>query len=114
MIGRATALSMTLAAAVVGQRDPFLPPEPPRSVALTPLERIEIGRVRLVALVYQPVERALLEDDAGVGYVAVTGTAIGARGGRVSGIERGRLRIREPASPEEIVLTLHEPAGSRP
>ena len=112
MIGRAAALAMALA--VVGPRDPFVPPERPRTVAVTPLERIEIDRVRLVALVYQPVERALLEDDAGVGYVAVSGTAIGPRGGRVVGIERGQLRVREPAATEDIVLRLREPGGSQP
>jgi Tfp pilus assembly protein PilP len=113
MIGRAAALSLVLAA-VAGQRDPFVPPEGPRTMGVTPLERMEIDRVRLVALVYQPVARALLEDDAGIGYVAVTGTPIGPRGGRVVGIERGTLRIREPAAAEDIVLTLREPAGRQP
>ena len=109
----AVLLSMALAS-VVGTRDPFVPPERPRAAAVTPLERIELDRVRLVALVYQPVARALLEDDAGVGYVATTGTPIGPRGGRVVGIEPGRLRIREPAATEDVILVLREPAGSRP
>lgn len=109
MIVRVPAVMMTLALAVA-RRDPFVPPEPPAVVATTPLQRLEIDHLRLVALVYQPVARALLEDDAGIGYVAATGTAIGPRGGRVVGIERGKLRIREPAAPEEIILTLRKAA----
>jgi hypothetical protein len=114
MIPRAAALVMTCVLAAAGPRDPFAPPPAPRVDAATPLQRIEVDRVRLVALVYRPVMRALLEDDAGVGYVASPGTAIGPRGGTVVAIERGRLRIREPAAPDDIVLTLRMTTAGGP
>jgi hypothetical protein len=100
------------AAAAASTRDPFAPPALPRVEAATPLQRLEIDRVRLVALVYQPVARALLEDEAGIGYVAAPGTAIGPRGGTVVAIARGALRIREPTAESDIVLELRGTSGS--
>ena len=108
MIRRAAAL-VTCALAAASVRDPFAAPPAPRVEAATPLQRLEIDQLRLVALVYQPVARALLEDAAGIGYLAGPGTAIGPRGGTVVAIERGRLRIREPAAGDEIVIALPAP-----
>lgn len=83
-----------------GRRDPFRPPranvvtrtgEPP-----TPLQRYEIGQLKLVAIIYDTVQpRAVVEDDQGLGYIVRVGTAIGANGGRVRNIERGRVLIEE-------------------
>jgi len=83
-----------------GRRDPFRPPranvvtrsgEPP-----TPLQRYEIGQLKLVAIIYDTTEpRAVVEDDQGLGYIVRVGTAIGANGGRVRDIERGRVLIEE-------------------
>jgi len=83
-----------------GRRDPFRPPratvvtrsgEPP-----TPLQRYEIGQLKLVAIIYDTTEpRAVVEDDQGLGYIVHVGTAIGANGGRVRNIERGRVLIEE-------------------
>jgi type IV pilus assembly protein PilP len=83
-----------------GRRDPFRPPrasavtrtgEPP-----TPLQRYEIGQLKLVAIIYDTLEpRAVVEDDQGLGYIVRVGTAIGANGGRVRDIERGRVLIEE-------------------
>jgi Tfp pilus assembly protein PilP len=83
-----------------GRRDPFRPPranvvtrtgEPP-----TPLQRYEIGQLKLVAIIYDTTEpRAVVEDDQGLGYIVRVGTAIGANGGRVRNIERGRVLIEE-------------------
>jgi len=83
-----------------GRRDPFRPPrasavtrtgEPP-----TPLQRYEIGQLKLVAIIYDTTQpRAVVEDDAGLGYIVRVGTAIGANGGRVRDIERGRVLIEE-------------------
>ena len=112
MIRRAAAwLTCALAAASV--RDPFAPAPAPHAEAATPLQRLEIDQVRLVALVYRPVARALLEDEARIGYLAGPGTAIGPRGGTVVAIERGRLRIREPAARDEIVLAMPGPPEGR-
>jgi Tfp pilus assembly protein PilP len=103
--------SALVAIVVAAPRDPFVPPSSPRPAA-TPLERLPLDQLRLVALVYRPVARALLEDAEGIGYVAAPGTRIGPAGATVVGIEPGRLRIREPASREETVLKLHPPAGA--
>lgn len=83
-----------------GRRDPFRPPrasavtrtgEPP-----TPLQRYEIGQLKLVAIIYDTTQpRAVVEDDQGLGYIVRVGTSIGANGGRVRDIERGRVLIEE-------------------
>ena len=65
--------------------------EPP-----TPLQRYEIGQLKLVAIIYDTTQpRAVVEDDQGLGYIVRVGTAIGANGGRVRDIERGRVLIEE-------------------
>jgi hypothetical protein len=113
MIAAGSVLAGTVAAMrPAPPRDPFVPPAPSRTAA-TPLERVAVERLRLVALVYRPVARALLEDADGIGYLAAPGTPIGPGGGTVAGIEPGRLRIRQPGSRQEIVLELHPPAGGR-
>jgi type IV pilus assembly protein PilP len=83
-----------------GRRDPFRPPraslatrtgDPP-----TPLQRYEIGQLRLVAIIYETREpRAVVEDDEGLGYIVKVGTPIGPNGGRVRDIDRGRVLIEE-------------------
>lgn len=81
-----------------GRRDPF---RPPRATALagstvTPLQRYEIGQLRLVAVIYDTnAPRAVVEDDAGLGYIIRVGTPIGPNGGQVRTIERGRVLVRE-------------------
>jgi type IV pilus assembly protein PilP len=85
-----------------GRRDPFRPPRvgaagqggEPR----TPLQRYEIGQLRLVAIIYDTaMARAVVEDEAGLGYIVHVGTAIGPNGGTVQAIERGRVLIHEQA-----------------
>ena len=84
------------------RRDPFRPPRlgAGTTAALgetrTPLERYEIGQLRLVAVIYgsnQP--RAVVEDDQGLGYIVKPGTRIGPNGGEVAAIDRGRMVVRE-------------------
>ena len=82
-----------------GRRDPF---KPPRAVtatlsgeARTPLQRYEVGQLRLVAIIYEAHEpRAVVEDDDGLGYILKAGTLVGANGGHVRTIERGARRYR--------------------
>jgi len=82
------------------RRDPF---RPPRSVSedadgnmKSPLERYELGQLRLTAVIYGGSEpRAVVEDDSGLGYIVKVGTRIGPNGGKVAGIDRGRLTVRE-------------------
>ena len=83
-----------------GRRDPFRPPKATSATASgetrTPLERYELGQLRLVAVIYDTREpRAVVEDDSGLGYIVKKGTRIGPNGGVVDDIERGRVRVRE-------------------
>jgi hypothetical protein len=101
-------------------RDPFAPPAVPFGGEGTPLQRIEVGRLRLVAVVSDTaVLRALLEDETGLGYVVTIGTPVGRRGGVVVGMGRGWLRILEPEDgsgeqrPSGLVLEMSSTAGGR-
>ncbi len=88
-----------------GTRDPFAPPVAGSLGAEgTPLQRIDPGRLRLVAVVSDTsaahAAKALLEDETGLGYIATVGTPVGRRGGVVVSMGRGWLRIREPDEPD--------------
>ena len=83
-----------------GRRDPFRPPRANQTSlageARTPLQRYDIGQLRLVAVIYEAsTPKAVVEDDAGLGYIVRVGTPIGANGGAVKAIERGKLRVEE-------------------
>lgn len=87
---------------VTGRRDPFRPPRfgaPQRTgEARTPLQRYDIGQLRLVAVIYNMDDpRAVVEDNEGLGYIVRRGTPIGPNGGEVKTIERGRVLIQEDA-----------------
>jgi Tfp pilus assembly protein PilP len=101
-----------------GKRDPFRPPRVSASTASgeirTPLQRYELGQLKLVAVIYDTNEpRAVVEDDEGLGYIVKVGTPIGPHGGEVHGIERGRLLVNEDSvdyygehHPSEVVMEL--------
>jgi type IV pilus assembly protein PilP len=82
-----------------GRRDPFRPPRAAPAhggLPRTPLQKYEIGQLRLVAIIYDTVEpRGVVEDEAGLGYIVKVGTPIGPNGGEVQRIERGQIVIRE-------------------
>lgn len=83
-----------------GRRDPFRPPRANQTTnageARSPLQRYDIGQLKLVAVIYNASEpRAVVEDDAGLGYIVKVGTPIGANGGAVKAIERAKVRIQE-------------------
>jgi type IV pilus assembly protein PilP len=84
-----------------GRRDPFRPPRfsaPSRTSGepRTPLQRYEVGQLRLVAIIYNTGDpRAVVEDNEGLGYIVKAGTPIGPNGGEVTTIERGRVVIKE-------------------
>ena len=84
-----------------GRRDPFRPPSAGTAQAgepRTPLQRYEIGQLKLVAIIYETRDpRAVVEDDQKLGYIIKVGTPIGANGGVVRAIERGRVVIAEQA-----------------
>lgn len=105
-------------------RDPFQPPtlagtnddEGPR----TPLERYEVGQLKLVGVVWGPEQsRAMVEDSAGLGYIVTRGTPIGSSGGFVRAIEPNRVLIEETTTnfygepePRELVMELSREDGS--
>jgi Tfp pilus assembly protein PilP len=83
-----------------GRRDPFRPPRVSQQTAAgearTPLQRYDLGQLRLVAVIYDAQSpRAVVEDDAGLGYIVRVGTPIGVNGGSVKAIERGKMRVEE-------------------
>ena len=83
-----------------GKRDPFRPPRINQMLVggseRTPLQRYELGQLRLVAVIYDTRDpRAVVEDDGGLGYIIRVGTKIGVNDGVVRGIERGRVLVEE-------------------
>ncbi len=76
-----------------GKRDPFRPltlntkASSQRRQNLSPLERFELGQLKVVGIVWDIKEpRAMIEDTAGFGYIVKVGTPIGSGEGRVKGI----------------------------
>ena len=121
---RPWAIGFTLACAIASRttatepRDPFVPPGTvPLGVGGTPLQHIELARLRLAAVVSDTsVARALLEDETGLGYIATIGTPVGRNGGVIVGLGRGSLRILEPkddGSAREVVLQMASSNGDR-
>ena len=96
-----------------GKPDPFKPliverPEVPRSKKVpekaieevsskaTPLERMELSQLKLVALIWniqQP--RAMIEDGTGKGYILAQGTPLGRNKGRVTQITSAGVIVSE-------------------
>ena len=86
----------------VGKRDPFRPftlnnTEVKRDIAkLSPLERYELGQLKLVGIVWAAKQpNAMVEDAAGLGYVVRIGTPIGSNEGKVKTIQPGALVVEE-------------------
>jgi type IV pilus assembly protein PilP len=85
-----------------GNRDPFRPPSIQARTGsrsrdnLSPLERFELGQLKVVGIVWDVKEpRAMIEDNAGLGYTILVGTPIGASEGRVTGIHRDQVVVEE-------------------
>ena len=87
---------------ILSKRDPFRPytlnnrPAQRRRQNLSPLERYELGQLKLVGVIWdikQP--NAIVEDSAGLGYVVRIGTPIGSNEGKVITIQPARLVIEE-------------------
>jgi type IV pilus assembly protein PilP len=86
-----------------GKRDPFFSPllrvsqeeEAPEG-ARTPLQRVDIGQLKLVGVILEEGEpRALIEDNVGLGYIVTRGTFIGSKGGTIKVIEPKRIVVEE-------------------
>lgn len=86
----------------VGKRDPFRPftlntrtDSRPRE-NLSPLERYDLGQLRLVGVVWHVKEpNAMVEDSVGLGYIVKVGTLIGANDGKVKAIKPNEIIIEE-------------------
>ena len=83
-------------------RDPFRPPSIQARTGirsrdnLSPLERFELGQLKVVGIVWDVKEpRAMIEDSAGLGYTILVGTPIGTSEGRVKGIHRDQVVVEE-------------------
>jgi type IV pilus assembly protein PilP len=87
-----------------GRRDPFRPPRTTAyinttGVERTPLQRYELGQLNLVAIIYDTGQpRAVVEDQAGLGYIVKVGTKIGVNGGVVRTIDQGRVLVQEEST----------------
>ncbi len=84
----------------LNRRDPFRPPHATTTSAAgmprTPLQRYELGQLRLVAVIYDTGDpRAVVEDDQGLGYIIRVGTPIGVNNGEVRSIARGKVMVQE-------------------
>jgi type IV pilus assembly protein PilP len=91
-----------LSASPTGKRDPFRPSNltlrtnARRRENVSPLERYELGQLKLVGVIWNSNEpRALVEDSAGLGYVVKVGTPIGASDGIVKAIKQNGITIEE-------------------
>lgn len=89
-------------AQIIGKRDPFRPftlnVRSPRGnrVNLSPLERYELGQLKLVGVVWNIKEpNAVVEDSGGLGYVVKVGTPIGSNEGKVKAIQPEKIVIEE-------------------
>ena len=86
-----------------GKRDPFRPftlnaraPGNRRPENLSPLERYELGQLKLVAIIWNIKEpTAMIEDTTGLGYLVKVGTPIGINEGKVKAIQRSGIVIEE-------------------
>jgi type IV pilus assembly protein PilP len=85
-----------------GKRDPFLPPfaaitpEAASEELRTPLQRVDLGQLKLVGVIWEASEpKALIEDNGGLGYIVTRGTLIGSKGGTIKKIEPKRVVVEE-------------------
>jgi type IV pilus assembly protein PilP len=68
----------------------------PARANLSPLERLDLGQLKIVGIVWDIREpRAMVEDAAGLGYVVKIGTPIGNNDGKVKAIRRDHVVVEE-------------------
>jgi type IV pilus assembly protein PilP len=89
-------------APAVSKRDPFRPftlntrPSQRRRENLSPLERFELGQLKLVGVIWDTKQpNAIVEDSAGLGYVVKIGTPIGSNEGKVKTIQPSKVVVEE-------------------
>lgn len=75
-----------------------------RRVPRTPLERIDLGQLKLVGIILaNSGNRALVQEASGKGYIIKEGTFIGLHSGKVTEIKKDRVVIEEET--DEVVGT---------
>ncbi|MGH8545491.1 MAG: pilus assembly protein PilP, partial [Gammaproteobacteria bacterium] len=81
-----------------GKRDPFRPATMKagtvsrRRENLSPLERFDLGQLKVVGVVWNIKEpRAMVEDSGGLGYIVKIGTPIGVNDGKIKAIGRNAI-----------------------
>ncbi len=92
-----------------GKIDPFIAliqatPEKPKGESpkktdriLTPLEKIELSQIRLVAVIITRNKRiAMVEEASGKGYEVNVGTYIGRKQGKITEIKNSSIVVKEP------------------
>jgi type IV pilus assembly protein PilP len=100
----------------VGKRDPFRPfvIEPKRLQLTTPLQKYELGQLKVAGVISGPsTPRAMVEDGGGMGYIVTVGTPMGPNGGVVTAILPSRIVVEESIqdyygkeSKHEVVLAV--------
>jgi len=92
-----------------GKIDPFVPlfqeksPETPirtkkrkKRTRLTPLEKIDLGQLKLTAIILRSAgNKGMVEEATGRGYVVIKGTPIGRNWGKITKILKDRIIIEE-------------------
>lgn len=120
----------------IGKTDPFSPlvradmtvlnpdaeGDGSRRVPQTPLERLDLGQLKLSAVVVSSSRgnSAVVIENSGRGYVVKVGTYIGLNGGQITDVKSDRIIIEEPLGKNErgevkvntIELILPKPAGA--
>ena len=111
-----------------GKIDPFEPlfkDEPvsrekkKKRIPRTPLEKLSLGQLKLVAIIRAPSgNKALVEESSGKGYVVKIGTYIGLNSGKIIKVEKDNIIIEEEVQDiqgnikvREIELKLQKPSG---
>lgn len=85
-----------------GKRDPFQPMTVKTKTSsrprenLSPLEQLELGQLKVTGIVWDIKEpKAMIEDNAGFGYIAQVGTPIGSHEGKIKAIHRDEVVVEE-------------------
>lgn len=111
-----------------GKIDPFEPlfkDEPvagkkkKKRIPRTPLEKLSLGQLKLVAIIRAPSgNKALVEESSGKGYVIKKGTYIGLNSGKIVKIEKDNIIIEEEIQNiqgnmevRQVELKLQKPSG---
>ncbi len=114
-----------------GKIDPFLPPfkegivsesdkqNKERRIPRTPLEMVDLGQLKLVAIMHaKSGNKALVEEASGKGYIVAKGSYMGINSGRVVKILKDSIIIEEEAENiigkriiQERELKLQKPLG---